>query len=454
MMRRSVIFAALVLSFSASATTVIKLDDQSGLKGAIDRGDREAINGLRSKEKDPKVQILLDAAANRVAGDIADSSVRAARCYEPDKVVSTGSRSMFCGLLLAGNDLAEGDIASWSTISQHIKDKTSAMYEEFVRSSLGGGGHQGDTSGQGALDGQFVIDLFSVVTDYRVFEQWPYTTHIHRKKEGPDIIPLVWQGDVIKGKSTQLPFLDVEINGQKVRGLLDTGTSDSIMLSSGEAARLGIDHITPGWQGVNYFGSLSSSASLGNAKEVAIGSVVIDNLPIVIADTKVTVIGLNFFRQLRTISLTKAALTISPLDASTCADPLVMSSLISGGQLRIHHTIEVATEQVDAVLDTGAPMLVYEVRRELPSASRNGDPVSYGHVGIAALNGSPISYATAKDDFTVAGKEHKAMSYPIFKGDADFPFGIGAWLLRDHAIVMDFPKGHLCVRDNNSVSGQ
>ena len=450
-MMKKVLFAALITAtFAASATIVIKIEDKSGFQDAISDGDVRTIHRLLNSEQDKNVKVLLQAGAYRISGNLAESSSLAKRCYEPDSVATTGSRSMLCGLLLAGNDLADGDIASWARTSQDIKTKTAPMYAEFIKTAVEQQAVKQDGSSQGVIDAQYVIDLFSVVDDYKPFASWPYKTTITRSENGPDIIPVIWQGGVVNGRSSRLPFIEVQINGKTVQGLLDTGTGDNMLLSAADAERVGIDHITPGWQHVMYVGSATSTSSLGNAKVVKVGNTTLGNVPVVVTNTRIAVIGLNLIRQLGASSLSSEALTVSPI-ATACKDPLAMGSLVSGGHEQLRYPIEIRDEAVRAVIDTGAPMLAYELRDSLPVASNENGRPAQGTTTVASLDGTSIPYVTAHGDFSIAGVTHRNMGYPIFKGQSLNHSAIGAWLLRDNDIVMDFPQGHLCLVPRSST---
>jgi len=427
------IFALSAASLAASASVSVAVQDQSGFKDAVQLGDAHKLEQLLDETSDAKVKLLLRAGLSRIGGNFAESSRLAQQCYEPDQVATTGSRSMFCGLLLAGNALADGDVAAWARTSHDIQRKTEPMYKDLLASMQ-------QAAGKDAAKIKYVIDLFATVDDYAPFEHWPYQTTIKRTDRTGDSLPLVWHGAVVDGRSSRLPFVTIEINDQPVEVLVDTGTNDNLLLSVADAKRLGIAHLTAGWQEVMHLGGAHEPSMLGDAGSVQIGGTGFHHLPVVVSGSQPPIMGLNLLRQLGAVSLSASAMTVAPAEAAGCSEPLALSSLISGGHSALLYPIKAGSTPVQAVLDTGAPMLVYEMRDSLPDTAA---PATSEHGGAP---GTPdIAHASARGDFSIGGIEHHHIGYPIFKRFGVFNFALGAWLLRNNHVVMDFERSHLCV---------
>jgi predicted aspartyl protease len=429
------------------AENFIHVSDAYGFTDALQSGYAKKIDSLVDSVTDPRQKQIFLAGQLRVRANLDGSTLYAAQCYDPTKVVGASQLPMTCGLIVAGNALNNGDVATWAHITGSIKEKVTPEYIEYSNTAITLEEKARNLPLQNTpIKANYTIDIFSYVKDYSSFEQWPYITKVSAPENQSDIIPVVWHGETSQGNSTALPYIQLLIDGKQTEGLLDTGTSGNLVLDKKTARDLGITHITYGWSRLAHLGGREQDSSLGNAQTVTVGSTQFQNVPVAIADTgdvPVT-IGLNLLRQLGIVSFSAQQLVISSHAPTSCTAPLAMGAPLAGSAGWVVYPVEVNNNKKYAIIDTGAPMLFYEAR----------DNVTLRHpaLGLASSLNPLFSVApklSTRSNLNIADTRYLDQPYPVIQGVGTFDYGVGAALLQHNTITMDFRNGHLCINPTN-----
>jgi predicted aspartyl protease len=450
-MRKLAAFVLLCITpFYSKAAVNVVFHDGIEFSEAIKNGDSQTIQQFLQSNPDIGLLPVFKSGLYRISGNLTQSTAFAEKCYIPGAVSTKSARSMLCGLLMAGNDLNEGRIADWAGLSQRIKAETAPVYLSYIASFVKETAEKQRVAGLPVSKADYTLDIFSVVSNYSLFEKWPYTTQVHIHDTTSPEVPIIWRGDVVNGYSNRRPFVRFQVNGKMVEGLLDTGISNNLLLNHSDANLLGITHITPGWIPLTGMDGKKIPTSLGNASTLQLGDATFTNLPVTVAGNSMPIIGLNLLRQLGSVSLSDQTLTISPPQTGSCSSPLRMTSFVSGSIGTLLTSIQLQGNQVDAAIDTGAPMLVYKSVDAIPSLQdASSNRTKPGRLN-PFLNSPDVPYVTEQGDFSILGIGFHNIAFPIFQHGSQFLYGVGADMLRTTTYVMDFRNGHLCVESKNS----
>lgn len=441
-------FFLIFLTFCSSvkADVMIHVRDDTGFTDALENGDTQKIQTLINSATDPKQKELFLAGKLRIESDLDASTAHAKECYDADAVAGKSPLAMLCGLIIAGNALNQGDIATWARLTDYIKEKTLPKYMRYTDDAIKAKSSTNSEPLNKVEHENYSIDLFSFVKDYTQFKNWPYKTKVTESASYPGSIPIDWQGTIIQGRSSLRPFIQIEINGTRIKGLIDTGTGGNLYLDKKTALSLGINHLTPGWSPLAYLGGREQNSLLANASTVNIGNKLFQNIPVIISDTSEVpvTIGMNMLRQLEGVSLSVKQFKILSLTAPICSEHMAIGSPLAGSIGWMLFPVIVNGNHVNSIIDTGAPMLLYEMRDKIPS------PYSAEKNSASAKKLQPMMpYQNIRGNFDIAGKHYSDKTYPVFQQAGIFHYGVGAWLLRHNIVTMDFKHGYLCVDSSN-----
>jgi len=429
--------------------------DSAGVVDAITRGDYDALVAL-SKQPDisqsPATVLAIQAGEARVRGNLAQSTQFAKQCYKPESLADGHSADMICGLLLAGNALDQGDIATWAKLTLEIKEKSKPMLDKFALLSLA---QWQQTTGK-AIDAKtmlanYDVDAFALVAELENFGQWPYATTLEGDSSKASAVALSWNATDPTKQESRLPFVNLTVNGHTVSALLDTGSSVSLAISPEDAQKFGISHITPGWIKLDHLGTMES-ASLGNADTVSLGGERFKHLPVVVTPgAPMPVIGANLLRQLGSYKLSSTQLTVLPQLPASCAVPITVSSAISGPLSYLIYPIDLDGQPQQAIFDTGMAMPLFGMARNFEALANA--PGAQTKVVSFLIGGEPRTtpYVQRSAQLTLDRQTLK-IDYPTFDGRNEaFSYGLASHILDHFDFYADFNNGRMCfVADKKS----
>lgn len=428
----------------------INFTDGAGVVEATSRGDYDALVALSQRpdiNQSKTALLAIQASEARIRGNLTQSTQIAKGCYDPATLSSGHSANLLCGLLIAGNALNEGDIATWARLTLEMKAKSKPMFDKDLREGMT---KTQQPSGKHvdihALLVNYDVDVFTLVADMESFQNWPYSTQVESIPSSPSTIALTWSATDPTKKKNQLPFVNVSVNGHAVSALLDTGSSVSLAVNENDARALGITRITPGWIKLNHLGTWETS-SLGNAESVSLGDSRFKDVPVVVSVAAAfPVIGLNLLRQLGSVELSRSQLTIHPQLPDSCTTALAIGSVISGPISYLSYPIIFDRQPRQAILDTGMPMPFYAMSRDFEALANA--PGAQTKVISFMMNGEPRTtpYVDRKGELVLDGQTQN-IGYPTFDGrNTAYGYAIASHMLGHFNFYVDFQQGRACFR--------
>ena len=445
--------ASLVLTDGFAQTAFhINFTDSAGVVDAVSHGDYNALVALSQNPDIAQNQpalLAIQASQARIRGNLGQSTQIAKSCYNPATLSEGHSANLVCGLLLAGNALNEGDIATWAKLTLEMKEKSKPMFDKLASGGLAKlQQERGKPLDAKAMLANYDVDVFTLVPDVERFQNWPYVTVVESNPSKPSATALTWSFTDPAQKERKLSFVNVMVNGKTISALLDTGSSMSLALNASDAKTLGIAHITPGWIKLNHLGA-GETASLGNADSFSIGDAHIKNVPVIVTTAAtVPVIGLNLLRQLGSFELSNTQLTVHPIAPNSCANPLVLNSVISGPINDLIYPVNLDGQLQQAVFDTGMPMSFYAMSKNFEALANA--PGARTKVISFMINGEPRTtpYVDREGHLTL-DSQLQSIRYPTFDGrNTAYSYALASRILADFNFFADFQSGHMCFLAN------
>ena len=428
----------------------INFTDGAGVVDAISRGDYDALAALSQRpdiNQNKSALLAIQASEARIRGNLTQSTQIAKGCYDPATLSSGHSANLVCGLLIAGNALNEGDIATWAKLTLEMKAKSKVMFDKDLREGMAKTQQaNGKPIDVNALLANYDVDVFTLVSNVEGFQNWPFLTRVESLPSSPSTLALMWNfTDPVK-KKNELPFVKVTVNGKSVAALVDTGSSVAVAVNPNDAQTLGIAHVTPGWIKLNHLGTMET-ASLGNAGSLSLGDARFENVPVVVSSgAAVPVIGLNLLRQLGSVEISHSQLTIHPHLPDSCATPLAMNSAISGPINYLVYPITLDGQPHEAFFDTGMAMPFYAMSKDFEALANT--PGAQTKVISFMMNGEPrmTPYVDRKGQLVLGGQT-LSIGYPTFDGkNMAFGYAIASHITAHFDFYADFQQGHSCFR--------
>lgn len=454
-MRRvlALVVGSVVLNNGFAQTALhINFSDSVGVVDAISHGDYDALVALSQQPEITKNQpalLAIQASEARIRGNLAQSTQIAKSCYEPATLSEGHSANLVCGLLLAGNALNEGDVATWAKLTLEMKEKSKPMFDKLASTGLikmqQASGKPVDAK---AMLANYDVDVFTLVPNVENFQNWPYVTEVESGPLTPSTTALTWNFVDPAKKENKLPFVNITVNGKTTSALLDTGSSMSLALNASDAKSLGIAHITPGWIKLNHLG-VGEAASLGNADSLSLGGARFKNVPVIVTvAATMPVVGLNLLRQLGSVELSHSQLTVHPLLPGSCTTPLAINSVISGPINYLIYPINLDGQSQQAIFDTGMAMPFYAMSKNFETLANA--PGAQTKVISFVMNGEPRTtpYVDRAGQLTLDGQVEN-IKYPTFDGrNTVYSYALASHILEHFYFYADFQNGHMCFSAN------
>jgi hypothetical protein len=419
--RRLLLFLLTLLSpaIQAQAAHSVQLSDRDGLFVASFTGDQNKLSQVAGTAKGG-TDVIAKALYLRSTYQLAASSDTVRDCGEPSQI-GHSSANAFCALILAGDQLLADDISGWA----HTLDTA----RKIAAPNFATAAH---------MDPQTLhIQEFEPVKDLTRFFDVPKA--IVRPAQSAFSIPVDWVRSTFDDTITQ-PIITVEVNGYPVHMVLDTGSS-GVILDSTDAAAVHIGEVHEGW----IQGSSGISSALGVAKQVKVGQVQINNLPVTLADTHESVFGIRGMQYLGAFRLKGNVLDVNPLGyKGSCQSPMSLASWVEGSQAMLLVNGTAGDEPFHFVVDSGN---TWEVVRHVfgpPPASAKAEQQSISIGGVTQtvavaykqesmkIGDMPLTDQTVRNQYS---EQHSRFRYEI-----------GASYLHQHELIVDFNNGLLCVK--------
>jgi len=411
------------------AGRTVSMRDKAGVMDALEAGDADALQRIVGAQV--KGAEFGKAARLRVLADFAGSTAQAKSCVEEsaesraaDEFALAATR-MPCDLIVAGNDLLQGDIANWAKGILRVKEY---LYP-VIRAKA-----QVPNLGLDMIEGYQYDQVIS----------WPRVTTTLRAGVS-DELEVSWKA-YKKGpsKGDGEPFVTVTVNGKPLSMMVDTGASASTV-DSDTANSLGLEHVVAGYGRISDPRS-GSAVSLGQARDVVVGSVDIHNLPILIGSTPQPVLGLNALMRLGAIRITSKALRVmstADVQAQPCESPLMLSSSIIGTHAGLVVPLIVNDRRAPAVFDTGDNARIMGVRDEAPAPT---SAVRKTRIEVTATGAYEQQVFDTRAS-VVLGPVRKDLTFETIVDTQHYyheAYVVGAGVLRDISVLIDFRGGRGC----------
>ena len=178
-------------------------------------------------------------------------------------------------LMLSDYDRAEA-------LFQRVRAGTDADSEAYVAAIRGlvMVYYQSNRYGQARMLGLADQEISTLATFIERFEGEPYQIEWETPEKVAHL-PIINDSNQLGA----LPLVELEINGQQVEFILDTG-GDRLYIDEGGAERIGIKNIAERSASYAYTGGESVSEPLGVAESVIMGEVTLRNVPVIVAQWK------------------------------------------------------------------------------------------------------------------------------------------------------------------------
>lgn len=436
---------------SSNAPTYLHAIDPLGIEQDIASGKSETLEALSQKALPPAIHAYVLAGYYRSIFQLKSSTKYAEQCYSESMKALPGTtiEALRCGELIAGNEAISGRTAAWAKSMQKVRDQLYAIATRSLHTT------NVVFPGFGTISDRINMHSFYDFPDENVSRNGASNITIPRVLPSGERPP--W--GAFKTSVCQLGIrcfgkylydININVNGHNIVAVVDTGSTTSIV-SSSEAHDLGV-HINPSpYYELQSSQSERSSAHLGYVDSIRIKTE--GGHDIVLKDSKVKVggqathgikmiLGLNLLRELGSILLEKNNMVINPNELNTdCQTPLHIASDTFGGY-SVFFKYPIDGSSQDAMLDTGGNQ--YILGTTLASAKR----ISSQEMGSSSerVTGNVKSiYYPAQIAFGT-GINTKNIVIAVFPNyDKQYPYVIGADILQDFDIFLDFKDARACL---------
>lgn len=417
--------AAFALSAAALAyARDVVVQDSHGITMAVMQGNRTALE--RIGKSDTPARLAGRAGYYRVRGDIAQSNKWADTCIaDPGVSGEEGQGLMYlCRSLRAGNRLMEGDIAGWARDMQQVR----ALYREKIAPALGAGEEVGPVT----------------VPAFERFTAWPDSG-----KLGAPV-----------AAGTQLAVSDragISVIRGKIRGgrdgigrvidadfILDTGASRS-HLSRKAAQAMGLK-VTDGFGIDTTDPKRPILIGLADPVDVEFDGIKFKDVSFAVIDTMDSnIIGLDLLRRLGPFVLSADRLRVlEALPASTCKEPLAITSSLWGGQYGLRLPMRIGQRDELVLLDTGS-----DVALEASGMDLTGYPLAslVERRKLTMYGPTQVRYAEATAPVTFNGTTAMLQTLVSDQPPMVFPISwrVGFGLRNNYDYYVDVAKGRGCL---------
>lgn len=407
----------------ASARDVVA-EDSAGITRAVMRGEGPTLQ--RVGKSAVVAKLAARAGYHRVRGELAESSRWADLCIADSAVQAENSQGAMylCRSLRAGNRLIEGGISAWAREMLQVR----ALYQEKIAPLLPVG------------------DEVQAVTapSFERFQNWPESGTLQGAVAAGTRLAVSDQAGVpvIRGKlSGGADGRQRDIDSDFV---IDTGATRS-HISRKAAAAMGLQ-VTEGFALDTSDPQRPLAIGLAAPLDLMLGGIRLRNVSFSVTDTvEFNIIGLDLLYRLGPLVLGRDRLELlGTLPAATCWQPLVTTSVLSGGQYSLRLPMRIGKRTEPVLLDTGADMVLrasgVDLRAYPPQHVREARRwTMHGQQSIRYAEAtSPVTFSGITATLPVQLSDQPAMVYPV-------SWQLGFGLRGDYDYYLDVAGGRGCL---------
>ena len=418
--------APLLLVHAALAAPA--LNDPAGILKALETGDRDAVAaGLDATRANPIMreltQALLDGRTERVP-DIA------ARCRDGAFAAGVVATAVYCNTLDANIAFAQGNLPRWAQRLRWLREQGLPA----VQKQLG-------------KDSKATLNPAIGTIDFATVEALPAPA-VRMLQQAATL--KVTRLDVGRG---WWPVVEIHVNGQPIRALVDTGFNQSLVLSAKTAQRLqakpvatdvAISKPTTDSGKTPHSAVQLDSVAIGSWSAEHFGALVMPSLPHEGVDG---LVGLSLLTRFQAVVLGDDRIDLYPQTSSPlCADGarLTFTANRNDGDL-LTFPIDVNGQSRRTAFDTGLGALV-DVFGEPPAlpAADVGAAVPETVVGFAGK--TETRRTAARAELAVAGTNLGKVEIGLYPSRVtEYPTWLGSRVLEGNRLTLDFRQGRACL---------
>lgn len=386
------------------------------IEKAVATGDPAAImHSLRSNRANPVIAAMAKAMAT---GDAAGISTHAERCIDGAMSVGVAQVAVQCASVLAGTRLSAGDIAGWSRQIHWLSSIGLPALREVPKGPIE------------LRDGLDVLD----------FDALAKLPHPQLAMSSED-----WRLPI--DEASPVPVIEIDINGKRVRALVDTGVVYAAVVTRDAAEQLGInivaDHLLLGGSDSYDPNKAHADDALGLIDRIEFGPFRIQNLGVVIIRSGTVlfredinaIIGLPLLMKLKAFEFDSDAVGLYAESTPACKDPLPIWIGNNGaGWMRINLPLRIADTPATAFFDTGMEGAI--AMRGAQAERQLSAPVDDGGSSESEARfrkEGEYHFRTKKTalDVTLSGRDLGRIPVRLIAEDGGIPVALGARSIPD-----------------------
>ena len=363
------------------------------------------------------------AAYFRTIGDIDNSTKWAERCLTDRGVAEQSGQGVLflCMSMLAGNQLAAGNIAGWATTMTKVR----RIYNNSVSRDFPAG------------DSTYVV----AKPDFDKFVHWPAMSYAKHTK----VIEIPIKN--MRGFSVISFKIRGGADGKKrdvsAQFILDTGSARSIMTRQ-VAQSLGLA-LTDNFQFESLDPTGQPKFALASPVDLAASGVTLKNVSFSVSDSvNLTILGLDVLRQLGQVVISKDSLRILPDSmARTCADRLTTTSSLWGDYWGIRLKSKVADADALLLIDTGLVAGLQSAGLYKPAQ----DEVEKSKKTSGLLGTKDLKYVERKVFLEIGDVKETTAAQVTDQAAEVFPMSwkLGNDFISRHDLYLDANRGYACL---------
>ncbi|GLQ90912.1 retropepsin-like aspartic protease [Dyella flagellata] len=413
-----------VLSFAPAASTrKASIRDKEGLFEAMSVGDQEKVENLRATGS-PPLRVVAEAVAPRMRFDLDKSDKKVADCLRYAEVDNRAPTVAFiCHALKAGNSFLRGDISAWAVQLKELRKDSEAN----------------------GLDG--LLDAINDVPDYTQWTKIAVHDHLSIGAR-PILISFKHTAKHENFTADGGIFFDARVNGRAILLGFDTGAIISL-LDKGDANKAGME-LTRNWLQDGGLQITAGRFSLGTARDMSFGDVVLKNWPVSVGDRAgLGVLGLEAISRMGPLLLSYDGVHLLSEIQSTalaCQRDIDVSSGLTGLPARLRFPVIIDGTAQFAVLDTGQTAALAKVD------GTDAEMTNTTTMSVQRAGGLSIEETVGQRSVSlIAGPVHTTMVMTIYKDyKSDYSYALGADFLKYADIFLDFSSRKACILPKNT----
>jgi hypothetical protein len=281
--------------------------------------------------------VVASLARAMIAGDAHATIVLALKCVKGATEAHAIQVALGCARILGGTFLSEGDIGGWS---RQISWLRTIGFPALMK-----------TAGK-------PVDLGGGLDDLKFAELMQLPRPEILVEHSDVVLPLEYVGE------TTMPIVEIEVDGQRVHALVDTGSANALILIGSRAKSLGIDRIAKnlalvGSDLINLNDASLRTNSLGMTSNVRVGPIEMKGLGVIIVDGLEggrfeAVVGLPLLLKLKGFQFGPRSISLYGNSTPVCDIGYPFSIANAAGRRQIQFPAVIGGEERDVFFDTGS----------------------------------------------------------------------------------------------------